>query len=173
MTPIANDKSFTRKGMSLIWDPELLAEITDYQSAVTIRQFCQMKGQWPESLASRDGHALVVVGLEACMDVLKPSDAEKWLEQDIKPLVLDFQDEYQGQCALIFWIPSGMKKIKHVSATDNYVWQYAAPNSGSKIEIGRILWAGAQREVRPIVTGMADVADDMTNWKGLHHPRIS
>ncbi len=173
MSPITNDKSFIRKGMSLIWNPELLAEIIAYYKAVTIRQFCQMKGKWPENLPSKDGHALVVVGLEGCMDVLKPSDAEKWLEQDIKPLILDFQDEYQGQRALIFWIPSGLKKIKHVSANDNYVWQYSAPHSGSKVEIGRILWAGAQREVRPIITGPADVADDMVNWKGLHHPRIS
>lgn len=173
MSPITNDKSFKRKGMSLIWSAELLAELTAYQNAVTIRQFCQMRNKWPESLPSKDGYSLTVVGLEGCLDVLSPSDAEKWLAEDIKQLVLSFQDEYEGQRALIFWVPSGIKKIKHIHATDTYIWQCSATHAGSIVELGRILWAGAQKEVRQIISGSVDVTDDMSNAKGLHHPRIS
>jgi len=60
----------------------------------------------------------VVSGFEGCLDVLSSEDAEHWIENDLKELILSFQDEYEGQAGLIFWVPSGHNRISMAGASE-------------------------------------------------------
>jgi hypothetical protein len=45
------------------------------------------------------------------LDTLAPADAEAWLDQELRPLLLSFQDEYEGQAGLILWLPAGKQRV--------------------------------------------------------------
>ena len=93
-----------RRGVSLLWGTSALREVLDPSDVVSIREFFVLAQAWPEELPGSAGSALVVAGLEGCLDVLNSADGETWLEADLRPVILAFQDEYQSDAALIFWL---------------------------------------------------------------------
>ena len=139
-----------------------------------MRQFFNMGGQWPDALPSAHGDALVVVGLEGCLDTLTPQDAEEWLRVDFRSHVLRFQSEYENQKALIFWLPDGRARVKAAPASEEYFWVCTGQHSNQVLPLGRCLWAGAESDARRIISGTTSNADaDGPAWAGLYHPRIS
>lgn len=167
--------SWTRRGCSLLWCPEALETFSAPSEVVSLREFFSLATRWPEDLPSNDGRALVVAGLEGCLDALASEDVPIWIGEDLKPSIFSFQDEYQGDAALVFWLPSGARmpsgsrRWRHDLATGEYGW---STQDGSHLPIGRLLWAGAEEDAERIVTdGAADVDGDA--WVGMYHPRIS
>lgn len=167
---VLRNRTWTRRGCSLLWDPTALVSITDPREVVSLRQFVAMGDGWPDDLPSNDGDALVVAGVEGCLDALSPEDAETWIERDLRELVFRFQDHYQGEAALVFWMPSGRQRRHFALATSEYSW---AGVGEQRLPIGRLMWAGARSDVERIVTG-GDAADiDGDAWIGMYHPRLS
>lgn len=163
-----------RRGFSLLWNPVTLNRVTTPRQVLSMREFFALRKAWPEELPSSTGNAVVVAGIEGCMDALSTSDASTWLEQDLKDLVLDFQDHYEGQAALIMWLPSGRDRVRMIPATERYVWSRMASDSERTIELGRCLWGGAEADVARILDGADSESEwDGAAWAGLHHPRIS
>lgn len=163
-----------RRGVSLLWDASALATVTSPAAVASIRQFFAMTRSWPEELPGAGGDALVVAGVEGCLDALGDADGQTWLETDLKPAVLSFQDEYQGQAALVLWLPSGRRRIRMASTTEEYSWKNRSSGHPSELPIGRCLWAGAAPDAARIIVSDAPHPDvDGTAWVGLYHPRIS
>ena len=163
-----------RRGFSLLWGTDALFSVTTPQDVVSLRAFFAMARSWPEELPGADGDALVVAGVEGCLDALCADDGCTWLETDLKPLILAFQDEYQGQAALMLWLPLGRRRITMVSATEEYSWKNAASRTAPALPIGRCLWAGAHSDAaRIVVSDRPDADPDGDAWVGLYHPRIS
>lgn len=140
-----------------------------------MREFFNMSHNWPDALPSAHGNALIVVGLEGCLDALTPEDAEQWLCEDFKSHVLRFQSEYENQAGLIFWLPGGRQRVRPApAAAEEYFWVCAAPHSTERLPLGRCLWAGAERDAQRIIHPTASDQDiDGPAWLGLYHPRIS
>lgn len=160
-----------RRGISLLWDMRALESFATPGEAVDLRALWTTARQWPETLPSSDGYALLVTGLEGVMDALEGDDVEKWLEGDLKPLIHSFQDFYNSDAALIFWTPSGRKRIEMVGATEHYFWK---PHSRPRLPLGQYLWGGAEADVQRILVSDDPAADsDGPAWCGLFHPRIS
>lgn len=166
--------SWKRRGISLLWGADSLTELATPAEVVSIRLFFEMTKKWPEDLPSNQGRTLVVAGLEGCMDVLHPEDAEIWLGHDLKTAIRGFQDEYEQQTGLIFWIPSGRQRVHMNFTTESYFWRCAPPNGNMEIPLGRILWSGAETGVcRLINPSLANQDADGPAWIGLHLSRIS
>jgi hypothetical protein len=141
---------------------------------VTIRQFFALVGKWPSELPCNDGDTLVVAGLEGCIDLMEPADADAWMKSELLPAILAFQDEYSVEAALVFWMPTGKSRVKMNRATEAYSWVCSAPHSNQHIDLGRILWAGAEADVgRFMDTDCINSDVDGPAWIGLHHPRLS
>jgi hypothetical protein len=163
-----------RRGLGLLWDAKALSSLAEPPSVVSIRQFVAMVGKWPADLPSNDGLALVVAGLEGCLDIMKPVDGEQWLERDFRPAVLSFRDRYGLEAALIFWLPSGKNRVRMNPATEAYFWHCSAPHGNQRLDLGRILWAGAEADVRRILdSDSAQVDPDGPAWIGLNLSRLS
>lgn len=163
-----------RRGVSLLWGSEALSGLAQPQQVVSIRQFFAMVGQWPEDLPCNGGNTLVVAGMEGCVDLMDPVEAETWLKSDLLPAVLAFQDEYSLEAALVFWLPTGKNRVKMNRATEVYSWVCSAPHSNQHLDLGRILWAGAEADVGRIIDPDCTNSDpDGPGWIGLHHPRLS
>ncbi len=90
-----------RRGVSLLWGGETLSVLAQPQDVVSIRQFFAIVGKWPDDLPCNDGNTLVVAGLEGCVDLMDPIEAEAWMKSDLLPAVLAFQDEYSLEAALV------------------------------------------------------------------------
>jgi hypothetical protein len=168
------DDAWMRRGLTLLWSTETLANVAQPSQVVSVRQFFTLAKNWPEELPSFGGDALVVSGLEGCLDTLSGLDAEHWIENDLKEVILSFQDKYEGQAALIFWVPSGNNRISMAGASEKYYWKHGASKSDRGLHIGRLLWSGAEMEVERLLDSEDNCADyDSNAWVGLHHPRIS
>ena len=137
------DTVWQRRGTSWLWDDEALGQVCAASEVWSLRQFIQARGHWPDDLPSNDSNTLVVAGLDACLDLLAPSDAEAWLGDEMKDAILSFQEYYEGLAALVFWLPSGAGRIVTNSATDAVRWRCAHPNASDSLDFGRVLWGEA------------------------------
>ena len=77
-----------RRGFSLLWEPRILAQVVASTAVVSIRDFFALRKAWPDHLPGSNGDALVVAGLDGCLDSLSEEDAVVWLEMDLKGAVL-------------------------------------------------------------------------------------
>src|SRR5688572_5982333 len=96
------DTVWQRRGTSWIWDEEARNQVCTASEVWSLRQFLQAVGNWSNDLPSNANQTLVVAGLDGCLDLLSPQDAETWLSEAIKTAILSFQDAYDGEAALIF-----------------------------------------------------------------------
>src|SRR5262245_49620634 len=163
-----------RGGLSLLWGSDALAQLAKPAEVRSIRQLFALARSWPEDLPSNAGRTLVVAGVEGCLDCLTPEDADAWIESDLRPVLLSFQEEYEGQGALVLWLPTGHRRISMNRANETYLWKCNAPFSGQEIEVGRILWGGAESDAARIMdSAIANRDLDGPAWIGLLHPRLS
>ena len=161
------DTVWQRRGTSWVWDEEARNKICAASEVWSLRQFLRAVGNWPDDLPSNGGNTLVVAGLDGSLDLLTPTDAEAWLGDVIKPAILSFQDEYQGDAAaLVFWLPDGHSRIKVQISTDEVGWLCQAPH-GHQIDFGRILWGQANEYPQEILLR------DGGKSAGLFHLRIT
>lgn len=145
------DTVWQRRGTSWIWDEEARNQVCAASEVWSLRQFLRAAGSWPDDLPCNEGRTLVVAGLEGCLDLLTPGDAEAWLGEAIKAAILSFQDEYGGEAALIFWLPLGHSRIKVQPATDAVTWLCEAPHRGAQLDFGRLLWGEANEYPQEIL----------------------
>lgn len=156
-----------RSGTSWIWDEEARNQVCAAAEVLSLRQFLQLPGRWPDDLPSNEDRTMVVAGLEGSLDLLSPEDAEAWLGDGIKDAILSFQDYYQGEAALVFWLPSGQGRIKWHPATDSIEWRCAAPHNDGLLAFGRILWGEANEYPQEILLR------EGAKPAGLFHLRIT
>lgn len=168
------DNSWTRRGVTLLWDAEALMEVVQPRDVVPLRRFFGMKGHWPDVLPASGGDAIVVAGLDGCLDSLEEQDAVQWLENDLRAVLLSFQQAYEGQAALVFWLPTGRARLSMNPATEQYIWKCSSSLSGAELDIGRCMWSGAQVDLKRIIRSDEPNPDyDGPPWIGLFHPRSS
>jgi hypothetical protein len=161
------DTVWKRRGISWIWEGAALAAAAKPAEVVSLRQWLRMRGKWEDELPSSNGSAVVVAGLDGALDLLTPEDAESWLVGDVKDTILSFQDFYDSDAALIFWLPEGKRRIHVHSASDAVTWQCAAPSSRTHLDLGRLLWGEAREYPQELLLpGSAEPA-------GLFHLRIT
>jgi len=167
------NRGWSRRGFALLWEVTTLAELVKPSDVLSLRQFFAVANQWPDDLPAADGDAMIVAGLEGCLDCLEAADAERWIEGDLKTAILSFQDYYEGQAGLVLWLPSGRNRITMKGATEQYYWKHRSAGEDG-LPLGRLLFSGAENEVERILdSDDASVDYDGKHWIGLHHPRIS
>jgi hypothetical protein len=169
-----DDDAWRRRGFALLWCPAALGDLCRSTSEIiSIRELFKTEKKWPETLPSNDGTALVVTGLEGCIDRISPSDAEAWIETDLRPILLRFQREYDD-AALIFWMPTGEKRVDEVAIDDTISWKYEAPFRNIRFPLALALFGGAHKDARKIMAPEADSRGQRRqSWIGIYLPRIS
>lgn len=164
---------WSRRGFCILWDPESLSELVDPHNVVSIRQLFSMSQAWPDELPAAGGDAVIVAGVEGVLDILDGDDAERWLQTDLRRVILSFQEHYDSSTCLVLWMPTGRNRITMKGASEQYFYKHAhSPNK--ELHLGRLLWSGAESEVERIMNSQDHGVDyDGKHWAGLYHPRIS
>jgi hypothetical protein len=165
--------NWPRRGFALLWDTQTLGKLLHPTDVLSMRELFALKNEWPDTLPAADGDTLVVAGLEGSLDVLTATDAQEWLSSEFHDLIISFQDYYESQAGLIFWMPSGHKRIFMKRATEEYFWTHLGSGEPG-LPLGRLIFSGAECEVERLLDIDEPGVDvDGTHWIGLHHPRIS
>ncbi len=168
--PLVNDDLWTRRGITLLWNAGELNKLCQPKQVISLRKFRQLHDAgWPDAeLPLVDDEALVVAGLEACIDALPPEEATAWLEETIYPAIVSYQREVAGgggQAALVFWLVEH-NRIQYRTSDDSWFWHCAGEFKKQQIPLGSCLFNGAQQDLKEI--------HDLRGKKlGLYHPRIS
>jgi hypothetical protein len=169
-----NTDTWTRRGISFLWGEAAFARLASPAQVLSFRAAWQLSKAWEEELPANGGRALAVAGLDVCLDLMAPDDAETWIDEILRPFIREFQAEYDGEGALVFWIPGGDRRISMNPASEQYSWRCAPPFKDQSLEIGRLLLGGAEPDAERIIDPQAaDQDPDGSAWIGLHHPRIS
>jgi hypothetical protein len=174
MQPPLFDDTWTRRGISLLWEPESLSKLCTPQQVVSLRRFLQLQTLgWPEDQLSlvRD-EVLAVAGLESAIDALAPDEACQWLEQVVYRAVVAYQQAVAGgggEAALVFWITEN-RRLAYQTSDDTYNWHCGTEYKGQTIPLSRCLFNGAEHDLRQIHVVDSKKAE---HWVGLYHPRIS
>lgn len=161
------DNVWQRRGVSWIWDDEALSEVYRTSEVVSLRQLMRFSEDRSFQLPSNEGNSLVVGGLDFCLASMTPRCSEVWLQEDLKGAILAFQDEFAGEAALIFRIPSGEVQLRQDIATGYILWKCTIPHSSETIEFGRLLWGEGTDQPKEIAFSRTDKSI------GWFHPRLS
>lgn len=142
-----------RRGCSIIWDARCLSRLVKNNTEITpISTVIRLAKttSWPDELPAFNGKAMVVVGLDGCLDSLAASQREKWLKEHIKPMVLSFYRKYQNGASLIFFFERGKSSfIDHID--DAFLWQPTL-KTDSPVPIIKFLYGGRAQEIKRLVS---------------------
>jgi len=142
-----------RQGCSIIWEPRCLSRIVKDNSEITPISAAMRFGKthtWPDRLPAFNGKAMVVVGLDACLESLEETQREKWLKEHIKPMVLSFYRRFQTGASLIFFFERGRSAfVDHVE--DAFLWQPTSKKD-QPIPLVKFLYGGRSQEIRRLVS---------------------
>jgi hypothetical protein len=174
MNPDLLDNTWVLGGTSMLWDAGSLNGICNAGDVRSLREFLRLhKAGWPEhEVKLIKKRTLVVGGLEAAMDTLHPDHACEWLEENVYPAVLDFQENVADggrEAALILWFADA-KRIFSRPADNTYHWWCSGEHRQQAIPIGRCIWNGAEGSVRRIIR---TEAQQTRHHIGLFLQRIS
>jgi hypothetical protein len=161
---------WTRRGLSLLWGAPALTKAAP-QEIVSLRKlFVLAEEGFHDPLPSNGGKLLIATGLEGALDALSPDDAEAWTIDRIRPVLEHFQEAWQGDGALAFWLPSGEARIVSRPVSAAYDWHLPTGHGGRTLPLSQLIFAGAADGLQQI---MDDSAGPAIAWIGLYHPRIS
>lgn len=142
-----------KRGCSIIWDPRCLTrlvrdntEITPISSAMKYAK----TDSWPEELPAHSGKAMVVVGLDGCLESLESVQREKWLKEHIKPMVLSFYRKFQNDKSLVFFFERGKTAFVD-DIEDAFLWQPSSKQE-EPVPIVKFLYGGRFEEIKRLIS---------------------
>jgi hypothetical protein len=162
--------AWIQRGFALLWNSNGFSLGDRDLEHVTLHQFLT-RDEPVNSL--RVGQQLVVTGLEACLDVLTPADAERWVEEDLHRALLYFQDRYETQVPLVLWMPGSARRIDYDGFEDHLRWRFGGGPEAPVLDLGRLLFRGAVRDALWIREDGVDLSPDGTSTYGAWLERIS
>ncbi len=168
MSGVLSDDKWKRRGISVLWSGNALAELNAASQVVSLRQFVEFyEADWPEDMPLVNDDGLYVAGLDVAVDALSPEDALEWLESEIYEMIYDFQNH--ADAALVFWMPD-QGRWKADVTTNTFQWYLAGEYDGQLFPLGQCIWNGAQKDVRAIDPSGEGKEKD---WLGFYLERIS
>ena len=154
-----------RKGSSLVFHQDLLGPLISADCLVSLRQALGWIGNWPAD-APGDGNTVLVAGLEAVLEVMKPEEAEDFLRGRVRELIHEFQRHWD-QRGLVFGFGCSHKQFEQ-DAFDHVLFK----GPGNRVmRLSESLWNGsATHDMYRIMTTNADGKDEPG---GFHVRRLS
>jgi hypothetical protein len=169
MPPLLDD-IWSRRGISLIWGASGLARAKTSE-IVPLRKLFQMaEAGFTDPLPSNEGRLLIATGLEGALDVLTSEDAEAWTIECIRPVLMRFQETWDGGGALAFWLPSGGTRIVERPARAAYDWRLPVGYGEKTLPLSELIFSGADDDLQQIMDQRAYARPELI---GLYHPRMS
>ena len=127
-----------RLGSSIVWDSAALAPLLTAGCLVSLREVLIWRKAWP-SAPPCGSDTVLVGGLEACLELLAPVEAEQFLRRQIKPLILDFQRRWD-QRGLVFGFGAPENAFRVESANEEILFMR---RDQSQVRLSFAMWDGS------------------------------
>jgi len=134
--------SWTRKGCSIVWSPELLGPLITDGEAVPLRvALGWLTTGFPDSPPG-DRNPILVGGLQTALTVLPTANVRlKWLQQHIFPLAKGVGNHW-ARVGIVFAM-DGPGKLFPLNDSDDLVYFGRGSDRTEKVAITLGMWAGA------------------------------
>lgn len=133
-----SSSAWKRRGSSVVFDKQTLGQLIEEQGIVSLREALAWMTLWPAS-PPNDARTVVVSGLEACLDIGTPKEAEARLQQRIKPFIEEFQRRWD-QCGLVFGVGVSGNSFTVMSADEEIEF---TRSDHKKVRLSYALWNGS------------------------------
>lgn len=156
-----------RLGSSIVWNSAALAPLLSAGCLVSLRQALSWRSAWPPAPPS-GSDTVLVGGLEACLEVLAPTEAEQFLRRQIKPLILNFQRRWD-QRGLVFGFGAPENAFRVEPANEEILF---LRRDQTHVRLSFAMWDGsASLNLNRLVQPAVGVKGNVTI--GYHVQRIS
>jgi hypothetical protein len=144
-----SSSAWERRGSSVVFDKTTLGRLIQDQAMVSLRDAMTWMNSWPAT-PPNGASTVIVAGLEACLDLDTPRDAELWLQNRVKPFIEEFQRHWD-QCGLVFGFGVSGSAFSVTSADEEVVF---TRSDNKEVHLSYALWNGSStlnvtRLVRP------------------------
>lgn len=159
--------SWRRQGCSLVWDPELLTPLLQQQGPLSLRQVLLWAHQGFPSTSPVGGRAILVAGLQTCLEVLTTSEASIFLSTFIQAFIRRWQDTWPDR-ALVFGLRCSWSQWR----TDSDEYAYLRVRQEHEIDVTHSLWGGAAPGASKIMVSPDVSTGSMGSTGKTHEPRV-
>jgi len=161
-----SSSAWQRRGSSVVYNRHMLGPLIAAGCLVSLREALGWLWAWPdEPLGNRD--TVLVGGLETCLEVLSPSEAEDFLQRRVKALILEFQSRWD-QRGLVFGFGCPSQRFR-INAQEEVLFSHP---QGGAVRLSSSLWNGAvSQDLYRLST--KDAATNQLVPGGFHVRRLS
>lgn len=133
-------QSWKRRGCSIIWSPQLLAELIPH--SISLRTVLEWQRHGMPDVPPGGGKTVLVGGLQTVLDVLgSPEESYGWLRTNVLPLCRMWCNHWAG-VGLVFGMDGPAKQF-HLNEADDLVYFGKGADIESKLCLTRAIWNGA------------------------------
>ncbi len=134
-----SSSSWQRQGSSIIFDRDVLANLIQTQP-VSLREALSWSAHRPvDPPCGSHSRTVLVGGLGTCLDMLSVQEAEEFLRHRIKPMVLEFQDQWP-ECGLVFGISASAQTFAVSSASEELTF---VRRDRKQVRLSYAMWDGS------------------------------
>jgi len=137
MNSISNDV-WKRKGSSVIFDQSSLAPLISDGSLLSLRAFLGWSNDLPVN-PPIPGKTIFVGGLETVLETMEPLEADSFLIQRIRPMLIQIQNTWTGT-AVVFGFSSHRKAFEETSLDEEVLFRR---RDRKTIRLSDGLWDGS------------------------------
>ena len=135
-----SSSAWRRRGSSIVFHRDLLVPLIEAGAMVSLREALSWVKNWPPEPPT-GGNTILIAGLETCLEVMVPVEAEDFLRRTIRPFLLECRSRWD-QCGLIFGFGCSEKRFC-VDPQENILFVHL---DGTKIRLSEGVWNGAARD---------------------------
>lgn len=133
-----SSSAWLRRGSSIVFDRWSLRQLIGENTLVSLREALGWMNGWPVEPPG-SGPTVLVCGIETCLDVLEPVQAEEFLQSRVRPFVQEFQSRWD-QRGLVFGLGAHERAFE-VTASDEEV--LFVRRDGRRVRLSYPLWDGS------------------------------
>lgn len=162
-----SSSAWLRRGSSVVFNKNSLGPLIAAGSLVPLRQALAWLNEWPQEPPGGN-RTVLIGGLEACLEVISPEEAESFLRDRIKPLILFLQERWD-QVGLVFGFGSSSHSFEVTNTEEEIVF---LRRGSERVRLSHFMWDGTSTLN---VTRLVREADHPSRSEtiGYHVPRIS
>lgn len=133
-----SSSAWLRRGSSIVFDKQSLGPLISSGALVPLRAALGWASAWPAEPPG-GGRTVLVSGLETCLEVTSVEDAERFLSERIKPLILSFQEQWD-QAGLVFGFGTPANSFEVTNMEEEVVFRR---RGDERVRLSRCIWDGS------------------------------
>ncbi len=127
-----------RKGSSVVFDKDSLVPLISSNAMISLREVLSWSKSMP-AVPPVPGRTILVSGLETIVETMAPIEAEAFLTQRVRALLIDLQNKWTD-CGIVFGFSSHPKTFEETTMDEEVLFQR---RDRKTVKLSESLWDGS------------------------------